>query len=258
MTQTGQPKVILITGATGGVGGALAEAYAASGVTLLLQGRNVARLGEVAARCTVRGAQVMTQILDLRDRKALAAWLHAVGAQRTLDLVIVNAGVNANVDPARGVEPWTEVEALIEVNVLAAMATVDAVLPGMLERHSGQIALISSLAGHVGLPLVPAYSASKAALKAYGEALRGAHAGEGVRINVVMPGYVESAMCSGMKGPKPFVWPPARAAQAIRVGLAADRARISFPFPLNLGTWWLSVLPPSLAQWILRRMGYGA
>ena len=258
MIQAGQPEAVLITGATGGIGSALAEVYAANGVLLFLQGRNVERLAEVAERCTARGAQVVTQVLDLRDRVALSVWLHEIEARQPLDMVIVNAGVNANIDPARGVEPWTEVEALIEVNVLAAMAIVDAVLPGMRTRHSGQIALISSLAGHVGLPLVPAYSASKAALKTYGEALRGAHAQEGVRINVVMPGYVESAMCNAMKGPKPFVWSPERAAQAIRAGLAADRARISFPFPLNLGTWWLSVLPPSLAQWILRRMGYGA
>ena len=257
MTGTGTVQTVLITGATGGIGAALAEAYAANGVTLVLQGRNEERLSEVAARCAALGARVVTQILDLRDHKALKAWLDDINTQQTLDLVIVNAGVNANIDPTRGIEPWGAVEAIIEVNVLAAMATVDAVLPGMRARHSGQIALISSLAGYVGLPLVPAYSASKAALKAYGEALRGAHAHEGVRINVVMPGYVESPMCSAMPGPKPFLWSPERAAQAIRAGLEADRARISFPFPLNLGTWWLSVLPAGLAQWILRRMGYG-
>jgi short-subunit dehydrogenase len=252
-----QPVSVLITGATGGIGGALAEIYAAEGATLFLQGRNVERLAEIAARCSARGAKVVTQILDLRDRAALLAWLGHVSGQRALDLVIVNAGVNANIDPTTGLEPWLDAEAVINVNLLAAMATVDAVLPAMRQRRSGQIALISSLAGYVGLPLVPAYSASKAALKAYGDALRGALARDGVRLNVVMPGYVESAMCSAMPGPKPFLWSAERAAVAIHSGLAANRARISFPFPLKLGTWWLSVLPADLAQWILRRMGYG-
>lgn len=258
MTGVIAPASVLITGATGGIGAALADAYAAPGVTLYLQGRNIARLNEISARCTARGARVVTRVLDLLDRQALQAWLCEVGAVQLPELVIVNAGLNANIDPERGVEPWSEAEPLIAVNVLAAMATVDAVLPAMRKRGSGQIALISSLAGYAGLPLVPAYSASKAALKAYGEALRAASAKCGVRVNVVMPGYVESSMCDAMPGPKPFVWPAARAAEAIRAGLAADRARISFPFPLNLGTWWLSVLPPSLAQWILRRMGHGA
>ena len=257
MSSAHQPVSVLITGATGGIGGALAEIYATEGVTLFLQGRNVERLAEIAARCSARGAKVVTQILDLRDRAALLAWLGHVSGQRALDLVIVNAGVNANIDPTTGLEPWLEAEEVINVNLLAAMATVDAVLPAMRQRRSGQIALISSLAGYVGLPLVPAYSASKAALKAYGDALRGALAREGVRLNVVMPGYVESAMCSAMPGPKPFLWSAERAAVAIHAGLAANRARISFPFPLNLGTWWLSVLPAGLAQWILRRMGYG-
>lgn len=250
------PRTILITGATGGIGGALAEVYAAPGSTLILQGRNAVRLAELAAICQARGARVMTRVLDLRDRAVLLAWLREICAQEPVDLLIVNAGVNTNIGPAGAGEPWAEVEALIEVNVLAAMATVDAVLPFMRARGAGQIALISSLAAYVGLPLVPGYSASKAALKTYGEALRGWLGPEGIRVNVVMPGYVESRMSRDMPGPKPLLWPAARAARAIQRGLAADRARITFPFPLNLGMWWLSVLPPAVAQWILRRIGY--
>ncbi|MGE0558038.1 MAG: SDR family NAD(P)-dependent oxidoreductase [Burkholderiales bacterium] len=257
MSKARNPESVLITGATGGLGGALAQAYAAPGTTLILQGRNTVRLAELASACTGRGARVLTHALDLRNRVALTAWLRELCAQQSVDLLIVNAGVNTHVGPDGSAEPWAEAEALIEVNVLAAMATVDAVLPSMRARGKGQIALISSLAGYVGLPQVPSYSASKAALKTYGEALRGRLAPEGIRVNVVMPGYVASPMAKAMPGPKPFLWPAERAAQAIRRGLAADRARISFPFPLNLGTWWLSTLPPALAQRILRWMGYG-
>lgn len=117
--------------------------------------------------------------------------------------------------------------------------------------------MISSLAAHFGLPVTPAYCASKAGVKAYGEALRGWLAGEGIRVNVVMPGYVKSPMCDDMPGPKPFLWTPERAARAIRRGLERDQPRISFPFPLNLGTWLLGTLPAGLATRIVRWLGYG-
>ena len=249
-------QCVLITGATGGIGGALAEAYAEPGVTLILQGRKADRLDELAAQCEALGARVLTQVLDVRDRVALATWLRAMSATEPPDLVIVNAGVNTNIGPDGRGEPWDEVEALIEVNVLAALATVDAVLPAMRARGHGQIALISSLAAWFGLPVTPSYCASKAAVKAYGEALRGWLAPEGIRVNVVMPGYVESAMCRAMPGPKPMTWSPERAARTIRRRLARNSARITFPFPLDWGTWWLTVLPAAISTRIVGWIGY--
>ncbi len=250
------PRTVLITGATGGIGGALVESYAEPGNTLILQGRNAARLAEQAAFCAARGARVLTQVLDVRDRVALAAWLRDVCAQEQVDLLIVNAGVNTNTGPDNAGERWEDIEALIEVNVLAAMATVDGVLPSMRARGAGQIALISSLAAYFGLPVTPSYCASKAAIKVYGEALRGWLAPEGVRVNVVMPRYVESQISHHMPGPNPFIWPPDKSVRVIRRGLERNRPRISFPFPLNFGTWWLSVLPPAISERILLLIGY--
>lgn len=249
---------VLITGATGAIGSALACAYAAPGVTLFLQGRKVDQLASVAEQCQLLGAQVATAAFDLRQREQLSQWLSDVCKQNVPDLIIVNAAININGGADNAGENWQDVDTLLEVNIRAALATVNGVLPSMRQRGHGQIALLSSLAAYHGLPMTPSYCASKAALKAYGEGLRSWLAAENIQVNVVMPGYVNSAMCDDMPGPKPFLWQPDKAAQTIKRGLAANQARISFPFPLNLGTWFLAVLPAGLSQRLLRLFGYAA
>lgn len=253
-----KPACVLITGASGAIGAALAREYAAPGVRLLLQGRDRGQLAAVAADCAARGADAEIHCLDLREPGRLRAWAAEAAGRQPVDLAIANAGVNIDIGPDGDGERWPEVEALLAVNVLAVMALADALLPAMRARRRGQFAIVSSLAGYFGLPVTPSYCASKAAVKAYGEALRGWLAADGVRVNVIMPGYVDSPMCRAMPGPKPFLWPPARAARAIRRGLERDRPRIAFPFPLNLGTWCLAALPAGLAGRLVRLLGYGA
>ncbi len=252
------PAVILITGASGAIGSALARRYAAPGVRLILHGRDRVRLQAVADTCRDLGSEVQVAAFDVRDLAALRAWAETLSRETLPDLVIANAGMNIETAPEGGGERWEDIEALLDVNLRSVMALVGALLPAMRARGRGQIALVSSLAGYFGLPVTPAYSASKAALKAWGEGLRGWLAPEGIRVNVVMPGYVDSAMCRAMPGPKPFLWRPERAAKAIQRGLARNRARISFPFPLNFGTWWLAVLPAGLSIRILGWLGYRA
>lgn len=244
---------ILLTGATSAIGAELAKSYARPGVILYLHGRNEEKLIEVANSCREKGAKVIMHRLDIRDLTALREWLSSL---RALDLVIVNAGMNTHTGPDGEPEPWERVEALLDVNLKAAMVVVQSVLPAMRRKGRGQIALVSSLAAYFGLPVTPSYCASKAAIKAYGEALRGWVGPEGIRINVIMPGYVKSPMCDEMPGPKPFLWQPEKAVKVIRRGLARDKARISFPFPLNLGSWVLALLPADLSIRILRLLNY--
>ncbi len=251
-----ETTTILITGATGAIGSALAKHYAKAGTHLILQGRNNVALGALAEDCKEQGAQVSTKLIDLRDICALRQWLAVLAAERPPDLVIANAGMNINNGATNEGESWAAIEALLDLNIKSTLALVNALLPAMRQRGAGQIALVSSLAAFYGLPVTPSYCASKAALKSYGEALRGWLANEGVKINVIMPGYVKSAMCDDMPGPKPFLWPPEKAARYIAKGLAKNQARITFPFPLNFGTWWLAVLPAAFSQWILGLIGY--
>ena len=251
------PGRVLITGATGSLGHALALEYAAPGMTLILHGRREETLAELAARCRAKGAEVETHCLDLRQTEDVRRWIADCCAQETPDLIIANAGRNTDIGPEGKGEPFSDVKALVEVNLLSVMALVDSALPALRQNGGGQIAIISSLAAYYGLPTTPTYCATKAGLKAYGTSLRGWLRSENIRVSVVLPGYVASPMCAAMPGPKPFLWQPERAAKHIRRRLTRDPARISFPFPLNLGIWGLSLLPACLAMPIAQRLGYG-
>ncbi len=257
MSDWRDPRRVLITGASGGIGQALALHYASPQRILFLHGRDAAKLDALARLCQDRGANVQTLGCDLAQRGQLSAWQDKLTALGALDLVLVNAGVTSNIGPQAAGEPWPDIERLLDVNLVGAMATVSGVLPAMRSRGRGQIALVSSLSAWYGLPLTPAYCASKAGLKAYGEALRGWLAAEGVAVNVVLPGFVATDMSASFPGPRPLLWAPERAARHIARGLACNRARISFPFPLDFGMWWLAVLPAGLSQRILQWLGFG-
>jgi short-subunit dehydrogenase len=251
------PATVLITGATGGIGSALALSYARPGRTLILHGRNPTKLAALCAACEGRGARVHPLPFDLRHADTAVQALREVSQREALDLVIVNAGVTQTIGGGEQVESLEKAREVLAVNVDGALATIAGVLPAMRRRGCGQIALVSSLAAFVGLPRVPAYSASKSALKAYGEALRLWLAPQGIAVNVVLPGFVHTAMTDGVKGPKPGLISAERAAVLIRRGLERNRARIAFPRWLTCGLLWLSVLPRPLAERIMKAFGFG-
>ena len=251
------PSRIVITGATGSLGSALAYEYAAPGRHLILTGRRNDVLAKVAQTCRDRGAMVEAHVLNLEDTDAVRLWMKGVCEQNIPDLVIANAGRNTDIGPNLEGEDFREARALVQVNLLSGMALFDATLPFFRKQGGGQFAFISSLAGYYGLAMTPTYCATKAALKSYGTSLRAWLLKENIHVNVIFPGYVRSPMCEAMPGPKPFLMEPAKAARRIRKGLERDFARISFPFPLNLGVWGLGLLPLCLAMPIAKILGYG-
>lgn len=245
------PRSILITGASSGIGEALALAYARPGVFLALLGRDAVRLGTVAARCRQAGAEVDTATVDVTDAADLAACMTAVDSRQPLDLIVANAGISGGT--ARGHESLDQARAIFAVNVDGVVNTVMPLIGPMTRRRRGQIAIMSSLASFRGFPGAPAYCASKAAVRVWGEALRGDLAPHGVEVSVICPGFVVSRMTAANDFHMPLLMPVERAARIIVRGLARNRSRIAFPWRLYAGSWLLAALPSVLADPILQR-----
>lgn len=247
------PVHLLLTGATGGLGQALATAYAAPGVHLSLTGRDPAKLSAVTAICLALGATADTATLDVRDGAALREWILAADAARPVTTGIACAGVSHAIGPDGSPEPIESVRRVFAVNALAAVETASALAERMRARRQGRIGIVSSLGGWHGSPSSPSYSASKAAARIYGEALRAWLTPSGVTVTVISPGFVDSPMSRRYHGAKPWLWDAPRAAAVIQRGIEAGTARVDFPWPLALGTFLLGLLPPRLGDATLRR-----
>ena len=246
------PASIIITGASSGIGAALARVYAMPGIRLALGGRDPERLEAVAEDCRAAGAGVETAVVDVADRDAMSGWTTAVDGRYPLDLVVANAGVSGGTGGGR--EPTEQVRRIFAVNVDGTFNTVQPVIPSMMARGRGQIALMSSLAGYRGLPGAPAYCASKAAIKVYGEALRGELAGAGIGVSVICPGYVDTPMTRRNRFPMPYLMDAASAARLIKRRLARNPARIAFPWPMAMAVWLLQALPPGPIDRLLTKL----
>ena len=225
-------KAIVISGASGGLGAALARHYAAPGVALGLIGRNPDRVEAVAAACRQAGAVVEAAAIDVRETARLEAFIRAFNARHPVTTVIANAGIEAGLAPGRKPEPAESATAQLRVNLEGAIATVAPVIEPMRGRGGGRIVLIASLAALMPLADQPAYSASKAGLVAWGEALSAWLRRDGIKVTIVCPGFVATGMRDHYRGPWPFEWSAERAAGHIARGAAAGRAWIAFPWPL--------------------------
>lgn len=248
------PRRVLISGASSGIGAALAVRYAQPGCHLALGGRDAVRLDTVAEHCRTLGATVETARVDVTERTATEAWVCAADA----DLVIANAGISAGTGGTG--ESDAQVRRIFAVNVDGLFNTVHPAIAAMRARNPvpggrrGQIAIMASLAGFRGFPGAPAYCASKAAVKVYGEALRPDLAALGIGVSMICPGYVRSAMTAANDFPMPFLMGADKAAAIIRRGLAHNRARIAFPFPMYAAAWLCGALPPSWLDALMRRL----
>jgi NADP-dependent 3-hydroxy acid dehydrogenase YdfG len=248
-------RSILITGATSGIGRALALSYARPGLRLGLVGRDDERLRDIAERCRSAGADAREGKADVRDRAAMAELVRAWDEEAPVDLAIAGAGITSGIGEGRDIEDPDAVRAVLAVNLHGVLNTFDPLVAAMVARGRGHLAVIGSLGGIRALPSSPAYSAAKAAVHAYAEALRPRLRRHGIAVSIIAPGFVETPLNREITAPRPLQIGPDRAATLIRRGLDRRRPVIAFPLPLYVGVKLLTILPAALGDRILDRPG---
>lgn len=247
---------VVITGASAGLGRALALTYARPGATLGIVGRNTTEVDITAAACRANGATAEAGTIDVRDAAATAAWLSDFDARYPIDLLIANAGLASTIADANDWEGLERTASVIDTNLYGTLHTVLPIIDRMRERKRGRIAMVSSIAALRGMAISPSYCASKAAIKAYGDSVRPLLARDGVGVTVILPGFVKTAMSDVFPGEKPFLWSAERSAAYIQKRLDLGRSEIAFPGLLAFGMRLLSLLPVAIADAILDRLSY--
>jgi short-subunit dehydrogenase len=218
---------IWVTGASSGIGAALARELVDRGASVAISARNTGALHEVAA------GRMHVEPLDVTDR---AATLAAGDAVRTalggLDVAVLNAGTWSRFRP----EQWDSQAFAdqVQTNLMGTVHALEAVVPAMLADGRGRIVGTASVAGYRGLPGAEAYGATKAALLNLFESLRGSLGPRGIVVQTVAPGFVKTPMTDRNTFPMPFLVSPEAAARAIADGMAKDKAEIVFPLPMML------------------------
>jgi short-subunit dehydrogenase len=250
-----QPRTVLLTGAAQGIGRATARALAERGYRLGLVDRAVEPLAAVTEELRSRGVVVAGVPGDVTDRESLQESVRTLEAELgPTSIVVACAGVGSLT-----LVPELDVAGLrkmLEVNVVGVAQTIEAVLPGMIERRSGHIVGLSSVAGYRGFPWMISYSASKAALTAYLEGLRPALKRRGITITTVCPGFVRTAMTCDTPFAKPVkMMEPEEAAQYIVRAVARRPRNYVFPFSTALGMAILRHIPDRAFDWMMDRAG---
>jgi NAD(P)-dependent dehydrogenase (short-subunit alcohol dehydrogenase family) len=195
---------------------------------------------------------VHTGLFDVGVAEPLGSWVLAADDATPLDLVLACAGVSAGPAPDGSPEGLALATLQVRSNLLGTVHTIEPLLPRLMARRRGQIAVVASVAGLRGLPFSPAYSASKAGIRAYGEGLRAFLAPSGVRVSVVVPGFFDTPMTDRFKGDKPFLKTLPQMVARVRRGLDRGAARIVYPQLLALGLVAADLLPAWAGDRILR------
>lgn len=237
--------VVIITGASTGIGAALAIEYGRRGYAVGLVARRAELLQEVAERVEATGGRAGWAVADVTDRAAITAAIHKLEAQLgPCDLLVANAG-SGEPSPAHKV-PVETIEKILDLNVRGVLYAVGAVLPGMVERKSGHVAAVSSVAGFRGLPGTGAYSASKAYVTTLLESFRLDLKRKGIAVTSINPGFIETPLTSVNKFPMPFLMKVERAATIIADGLQRRPAELTFPWQMK----WLMHVARVLPNWL--------
>lgn len=242
---------ILITGASGNVGGALARQLAAPGVSLSLWGRDEARLAEIAGACEARGAAATWQAVDLANLDAALALLSDLDDLQPFDMALLVAGLGGTQAAGDLVEDAAQVARQCHLNLTVPAAMAAHLGARMGKRGRGKIGIIGSAAGFHALPFAPSYAGSKAGLARFADALRLAARRHGVTITLAAPGFIAAPAPRDNNSARPFEMPVEKAAAAIIAAVIHGRARIVFPKRFIALRWLDQVLPRPLRDRLL-------
>jgi NAD(P)-dependent dehydrogenase (short-subunit alcohol dehydrogenase family) len=247
---------VLITGASSGIGAALALELAAPGVTLHLSGRDADRLAATSGACRARGATIQDTVLDVRDASAMAAWVAGCGS---LDLAVANAGISAGAGQ-KAPETPEQTRAIFATNLDGVLNTVLPAIdlvraqPVGSDGWRGRIVVIASIAAFVAGAAAPAYCASKAAADAWTVATAVALRRERIAMTSVCPGYIRTAMTARNRFPMPGLMDADQAARLILRGVAAARIRVVFPWYMGAAARFGALVPPRLVGMFMKRL----
>ncbi|MFH5924317.1 SDR family NAD(P)-dependent oxidoreductase [Roseomonas xinghualingensis] len=254
--QTWPWRRVAITGASSGLGAALARELASPGRTLHLSGRNAARLATTAEACRAAGASVTESAFDVTDAPAATEWVRGTAG---LDLLIANAGTSAGTGGTR--EAPDQVARIFAVNLTGALNTIMPALemiraqPPGPDGIRGRIAAIASIAAFLASPGAPAYSASKSALQRWTEATDATARHDGLRLHAICPGFIRTPMTAPNEFPMPMLMEPEKAARRTLAGIARGKARVVYPWPIYAAARLMGAVPPA---WLSRLPAKGA
>lgn len=234
--------VVWITGAGKGIGRAVALKYAAEGRTVAASARTEGDLDTLAAEAAELRGEIVPVPLDITDAAAAVAAVRNIEASTgRIGLAILNAGTHIP-EHAEGFDLGA-FEKVVNTNLIGTAKCLAAILPPMLERRAGRIAVVASVAGYRGLPSAGAYGATKAALINMAEALAPEMAQKGVTMTLISPGFVDTPLTKKNEFPMPFLISAEDAAQRIVKGLATQKFEIVFPRRMMLAMKLLRLLP---------------
>ncbi len=242
---------IFITGASSGIGEALARHYAARGATLGLAARRGNRLDALIA--SLPGSH-KPYVLDVADAAALRAAAGDFNDDGVADIVIANAGISVGT-LAREAQDLDALRRVLETNVVGMANTFQPFIDAMGARGSGRLVGIASVAGIRGLPGAGAYSASKAAAIAWLEALRGELRGSGLRVVTIAPGYIATPMTAVNSYPMPFLMPADEAAWRFARAIERGSSYVVIPWQMGVAAKLLRLLPNLLFDAVFARAG---
>ena len=244
---------ILITGASSGLGAALARAYAGPNRSLALWGRDHGRLESTASACQALEAKVETTCFDITDLERMTAELEALDTRIPLDLAILNAGLGGTVPDELKAEDPKRARDIALVDFTSPVIAASVLAGRMAERGAGHIVLIGSIAESFPLPMAPTYSGAKAGLSMFAEALRIRMKRYGVRVSLVTPGFIDTPMSRSVDSPKPFLLTADDAASSIRAQLSRGSVRYVLPWMFSPIRAVYRVLPRRLSSALIER-----